>query len=136
VDRVALGQVFSEYFGFPCLLEFHQLLHFPPLSLGAGIMGHITCSFSPRHKKTTAQSPSLDTDSHHNPEICPSLSQIWHRNASNLRLNEMIDACVCVCVCVAVCTESKARVLQEGDTFVGSQALPTRPSGRGTIERR
>jgi hypothetical protein len=27
VDRVALGQVFSEYFGFPCQYLFHQLLH-------------------------------------------------------------------------------------------------------------
>jgi hypothetical protein len=27
VDKVALGQVFSEYFGFPCRSSFHQLLH-------------------------------------------------------------------------------------------------------------
>jgi hypothetical protein len=26
VDKVALGQVFSEYFGFSCQFEFHQLL--------------------------------------------------------------------------------------------------------------
>jgi hypothetical protein len=26
VDKVALGQVFSEYFGFPCQISFHQLL--------------------------------------------------------------------------------------------------------------
>jgi hypothetical protein len=25
VDKVALGQVFSEYFGFPCQSSFHQL---------------------------------------------------------------------------------------------------------------
>jgi hypothetical protein len=24
VDKVALGQVFSEYFGFPCQFSFHQ----------------------------------------------------------------------------------------------------------------
>jgi hypothetical protein len=24
VDKVALGQVFSEYFGFPCQSSFHQ----------------------------------------------------------------------------------------------------------------
>jgi hypothetical protein len=29
VDKVALGQVFSEYFGFPCQLSFQQILH-PP----------------------------------------------------------------------------------------------------------
>jgi hypothetical protein len=27
VDRVALGQVSSEYFGFPCQFSFHRLLH-------------------------------------------------------------------------------------------------------------
>jgi hypothetical protein len=27
VDKVALGQVFSEYFGFPWQYSFHQLLH-------------------------------------------------------------------------------------------------------------
>jgi hypothetical protein len=27
VDTVALGQVFSKYFGFPCQSSFHQLLH-------------------------------------------------------------------------------------------------------------
>jgi hypothetical protein len=27
VDKVALGQVFSEYFGFPCQSLFHQILH-------------------------------------------------------------------------------------------------------------
>jgi hypothetical protein len=27
VDKVALGQVFSKYFGFPCQSSFHQILH-------------------------------------------------------------------------------------------------------------
>jgi hypothetical protein len=27
VEKVALGQVFSEYFGFPCQSLFHQILH-------------------------------------------------------------------------------------------------------------
>jgi hypothetical protein len=27
VDKVALGQVFSKYFGFPCQSSFHQFLH-------------------------------------------------------------------------------------------------------------
>jgi hypothetical protein len=30
VDKVALGQVFSEYFGFLCQSSFHQLLHNHP----------------------------------------------------------------------------------------------------------
>jgi Zn-dependent M28 family amino/carboxypeptidase len=40
VDKVALGQVFSEYFGFPCRSSFHQLLHdHHHLSSGAGTIG-------------------------------------------------------------------------------------------------
>jgi hypothetical protein len=31
VDKVALGQVFSEYFGFPCQSAFHQFLHNHPI---------------------------------------------------------------------------------------------------------
>jgi hypothetical protein len=27
MDKVALGQVFSEYFGLPCQSSFHLLLH-------------------------------------------------------------------------------------------------------------
>jgi hypothetical protein len=27
VDKVALGRIFSEYFGFPCQSSFHQILH-------------------------------------------------------------------------------------------------------------
>jgi hypothetical protein len=40
VDKVALGQVFSEYFGFPYQSLFHQLLHnHPHLSSGACTIG-------------------------------------------------------------------------------------------------
>jgi hypothetical protein len=40
VDKVALGQVFSEYFGFPCQSSFHQLLHsHPHLSSGVCTIG-------------------------------------------------------------------------------------------------
>jgi hypothetical protein len=40
VDKVTLGQVFSEYFGFPCQSSFHQLLHnHPHLSSVAGTIG-------------------------------------------------------------------------------------------------
>jgi hypothetical protein len=40
VDKVALGQVFSEYFGFPCQSLFHQFLHnHHHLSFGAGTIG-------------------------------------------------------------------------------------------------
>jgi hypothetical protein len=40
VDKVALGQVFSKYFGFPCQSLFHQFLHsHHHLSSGAGTIG-------------------------------------------------------------------------------------------------
>jgi hypothetical protein len=40
VDKVALGQVFSEYLGFPCQSSFHQLPHnHPHLSSGACTIG-------------------------------------------------------------------------------------------------
>jgi hypothetical protein len=40
VDKVALGQVFSEYFDFPCQSLFHQFLHnHHHLSSGAGTIG-------------------------------------------------------------------------------------------------
>jgi hypothetical protein len=40
VDKVPLGQAFSEYFGFPCQSSFHQLLHNDPhLSSGVCTIG-------------------------------------------------------------------------------------------------
>jgi hypothetical protein len=39
VDKVALGKVFSEYFGFSCQSSFHQLLHNHHLPSGAGTIG-------------------------------------------------------------------------------------------------
>jgi hypothetical protein len=39
VDKVALGQVFSEYFGFPFQSSFHQLLHNHNRSSGTGTIG-------------------------------------------------------------------------------------------------
>jgi hypothetical protein len=57
VDKVALEQVFSEYFGFPCQLSFHRLLqiHHHLLS-AAGTIGQLVTdlqvdSVSLHHKK-------------------------------------------------------------------------------------
>jgi hypothetical protein len=41
VDKVALGQVFSECFCFPCQLSFHRLLQTNHLSYGAGTIGQL-----------------------------------------------------------------------------------------------
>jgi hypothetical protein len=41
VDELPLGQIFSEYFGFPCKFSFHRLLHTHHLSSGAGTIGQL-----------------------------------------------------------------------------------------------
>jgi hypothetical protein len=42
VDKVALKQVFSEYFGFPCQFSFHRMLQIHHhLSSGAGTIGQL-----------------------------------------------------------------------------------------------
>jgi hypothetical protein len=38
---MALGQVFSEYFGYPCQFSFHWLLRIHHLSSGAGTIGQL-----------------------------------------------------------------------------------------------
>jgi hypothetical protein len=37
VDKVALGQVFSEYFGFPCQSSFHQFFSAITLTYHPGL---------------------------------------------------------------------------------------------------
>jgi hypothetical protein len=44
VYRVALGQVFSEYFSFPSQFSFHRLLHTRHLSSVAGTIGHLVAA--------------------------------------------------------------------------------------------
>jgi hypothetical protein len=46
VDKVALRQVFSEYFGFPCQFAFHQLLDNHHLSSGADTIGQAVAAVS------------------------------------------------------------------------------------------
>jgi hypothetical protein len=42
VDKVVMGQVFSEYFGFPCQFSFHRLFHtHHHQPSGAGTTGRI-----------------------------------------------------------------------------------------------
>jgi hypothetical protein len=63
VDKVALGQIFSEYFGFPCQSSFHRLLHNHHRSSGAGTIGqqwltYQVDSVSPHPEKPTKPSRS------------------------------------------------------------------------------
>jgi hypothetical protein len=69
VDEVTLGQVFSEYFGFPCQFSFHRLLHVHHhLSPGAGTIGQLVAdvpcglSLTPPQdtKKTKPKASFLD----------------------------------------------------------------------------
>jgi hypothetical protein len=41
VDKVALEQVFSKYFGIPCQSSFHRLLHIHHVSSRAGTVGQL-----------------------------------------------------------------------------------------------
>jgi hypothetical protein len=54
-DKVALGQVFSEYFGFPFQFSFHRLLHTRHLSSGAGTVGQLVADVPSGLSLTTPQ---------------------------------------------------------------------------------
>jgi hypothetical protein len=41
MDKVALGQIFFQYFGFPCQFSSHRLLHADHLTPGAGTIGQL-----------------------------------------------------------------------------------------------
>jgi hypothetical protein len=70
VDKVALRQVFSEYFGFPCLLAIHRLLHdHHHLSSGARIIGQnsdrsTTWTASPHEKNKKVIKNNVRTKLH------------------------------------------------------------------------
>jgi hypothetical protein len=57
VDKVALGQVFSEYFGFPCQFSFHRLLHIHHhhLSSDSGTIGQLMAGVPSELSFTTRQ---------------------------------------------------------------------------------
>jgi hypothetical protein len=56
VDKVALGQVFSEYFGFPCQSSFHQLLHnHHHLSSGADTIDQLVADVASGLRLTPSQ---------------------------------------------------------------------------------
>jgi hypothetical protein len=45
VDKVALGQVFSKYLGFPCQFSFHGLFQTHHLSSGTGTIGQLVVMY-------------------------------------------------------------------------------------------
>jgi hypothetical protein len=62
VDKVALGQVFSEYFGFPYQFAFHRLLHVHHhLSSEAGTMGQLLADVPSEFSLTPTQDTKKTT---------------------------------------------------------------------------
>jgi hypothetical protein len=55
VDKVALGQIFSEYLGFPCQFLFHLLLHTHHLSSWADARGQLLADVPSRLSLTSPQ---------------------------------------------------------------------------------
>jgi hypothetical protein len=55
VDKLSLGQIFSEYFGFPHQFSFHRLLHIHHLSSEAGTIGQLVADVSSRLSLTPPQ---------------------------------------------------------------------------------
>jgi hypothetical protein len=62
VDKVALGQVFSECFGFPHQFSFHRLLHIQHLSTGASqLVADVPNELSLTPPQETKKKNSYDT---------------------------------------------------------------------------
>jgi hypothetical protein len=62
VDKVALGQVFSDYFDFPCQFLFHRMLHIHHhLSSGPGTIGQIEADVPSRLSLTPPQETKKTT---------------------------------------------------------------------------
>jgi hypothetical protein len=91
VDKVALGQVFSKYFGFSCQSSFHQLLHnHHHLSSGAGTIGqqwltYQVDSVSP-HPKKLFKKYCLSAD-HTGAEVYPGSFHGVLKKSINISLN-------------------------------------------------
>jgi hypothetical protein len=70
VDKVALAQIFSEYFRFPCQSSFHQTIHnHSHLSSGAGTIGQLVAavpsrlSFTPLRRNNLSPLPIVSISS-------------------------------------------------------------------------
>jgi hypothetical protein len=59
VDKVAVGQVFSEYFGFPCQFSFHRMVDTHHLSSGAGTTGQLVADVQSGLSLTPAQETKI-----------------------------------------------------------------------------
>jgi hypothetical protein len=95
VDKVTLGQVFSEYLGFPCQLSCHRMLYIHHLPSGAGTIDQLVAgvpsglSLTPPQetKKVYIGVPSSDFERHNGyPDLRTLVGILWflHPNAEHL----------------------------------------------------
>jgi hypothetical protein len=107
VDKVELGQVFSEYFGFHCQFSFHQMLH-THLSSGAGAIGQLVpdvpsgliVSLTPLHERKKAYrilelnlSEMAMSSQLHAPFTYPSVLNYWNSQNRCLRGPQSLSDC-------------------------------------------
>jgi hypothetical protein len=65
MEKVALGHVFSEYFGFPCKFSFHRLLHAHRLSSEAGTIGQLVTDVPSGLIRTPPQETKKENNANH-----------------------------------------------------------------------
>jgi hypothetical protein len=88
VDKVAAGQVFSEYFGFRCQFAFHRLLHnHPHLSSGAKQWPQYQVDSVSPHEKKKIQSLSQLMDSTKSTARSAENSQVNNTGGTYARLS-------------------------------------------------
>jgi hypothetical protein len=81
VDKVALRQVFFEYFGFPCQFSFHRMLHTHHLSSGAGTIGQLVADVSNGLSLTSPQETKKRKDAEN--DLQELKMKIWRQKTNN-----------------------------------------------------
>jgi hypothetical protein len=108
VDKVALGQVLSEYFGFLCQLSFHRLLHiYHHLSSGAGLIGQLVADVQSSHptlrnKKKKKKNPARAWADHFTSLVLSSRGRgfSWYSASTQRQLHSFpLIACCLTTLC-------------------------------------
>jgi hypothetical protein len=90
VDKVAVGQVSFEYFGFTCQSSFHRLLHnHPHLSSGAGTIGQLVADVTSGLSLTPPQETYLEIRGDQAPRgVYPCFDKTGHILPFNVPTND------------------------------------------------
>jgi hypothetical protein len=91
VDKVALGNIFSDYFGFPCQFSFHRLFHIH-LSSGAGTIDQIVADVPSGHKKLKRNWVRQSQQSERNMITKAGQEELQQKRKQKLTQNKL---CVC-----------------------------------------